>query len=74
MAGRLDGARQVCEMCYGRIQGRARLIEHFRSSRLMRKKDKYRPLLFDTVRPPSCILAVQLLHPSSAAVQLPSCM
>ena len=43
---------QVCEVCYGRIQGRQRLIEHFRSSRLMRKKDKYRPLLFDTVRPP----------------------
>eukprot|EP00292_Cryptomonas_paramecium_P023733 CAMPEP_0113669326 /NCGR_PEP_ID=MMETSP0038_2-20120614/4509_1 /TAXON_ID=2898 /ORGANISM="Cryptomonas paramecium" /LENGTH=144 /DNA_ID=CAMNT_0000585199 /DNA_START=350 /DNA_END=780 /DNA_ORIENTATION=+ /assembly_acc=CAM_ASM_000170 len=44
-------SEKVCEICFGRIQGRDRLIEHFRSSRLMRKKDKYRPLLFDTAEP-----------------------
>jgi hypothetical protein len=36
---------KVCEVAYGRIQGKAMLIEHFRSSRLVHKHEKYCPLV-----------------------------
>jgi hypothetical protein len=36
---------KVCEVAYGRIQGKAMLMEHFRSSRLIHKHEKYCPLV-----------------------------
>ena len=36
---------KVCEVSYARIQGKAMLIEHFRSSRLVHKHAKYCPLV-----------------------------
>jgi len=39
-------SEKVCEITYARIQGKQALIEHFRSSRLMHKHEKYRPLVF----------------------------
>lgn len=36
---------KVCEVSYARIQGMEGLIEHFRSSRLVHKHEKYCPLV-----------------------------
>jgi len=38
---------KVCEVVYARLQGKHSLMEHFRSSRLMNKHQKYRPLVLD---------------------------
>jgi hypothetical protein len=38
---------KICVVTYARIQGRQALVSHFRSSRLMLKHEKYRPLVFN---------------------------
>lgn len=40
-------SEKVCVVSYARIQGQTGLINHFKSSRLMLKHEKYRPLLFN---------------------------
>eukprot|EP01129_Flabellula_baltica_P003382 TRINITY_DN13155_c0_g1_i1.p1 TRINITY_DN13155_c0_g1~~TRINITY_DN13155_c0_g1_i1.p1 ORF type:complete len:410 (+),score=80.30 TRINITY_DN13155_c0_g1_i1:81-1310(+) len=37
---------KVCEIRYGRIQGKEQLLEHFKSSRLMNEESTYRPVSF----------------------------
>ncbi|EKX41102.1 hypothetical protein GUITHDRAFT_47442, partial [Guillardia theta CCMP2712] len=39
-------SEKVCVVTYARIQGKTALINHFRSSRLMLKHEKYRPIVF----------------------------
>jgi len=39
---------KVCEVTYARIQGKESLIDHFRTSRLMNKHQKYRPVVADS--------------------------
>jgi len=42
---------KVCELRYGRIQGKNQLIEHFKSSRLMNEDPEYRPVSFHSSGP-----------------------
>jgi hypothetical protein len=48
-------SEKVCVVRYARIQGISALVNHFRSSRLMLKHDKYRPLLFSESGNPETI-------------------
>ena len=41
---------QVCEVTYGRVQGRQALVEHFRASKFPCDDPDYQPLVFTRVR------------------------
>ncbi|KAH3663769.1 hypothetical protein OGAPHI_005172 [Ogataea philodendri] len=44
-------SEKVCEMSYARVQGRAKLIEKFRNSKVMVENPAYRPRLYHTEGP-----------------------
>eukprot|EP00960_Hanusia_phi_P044445 756649-Hanusia_phi.AAC.10 len=55
-------SEKVCVVTYARIQGKNALINHFRSSRLMLKHEKYRPIVFSDNGKPETIPAVSRPH------------
>eukprot|EP00802_Teleaulax_amphioxeia_P005655 Tamp_05659.p1 GENE.Tamp_05659~~Tamp_05659.p1 ORF type:complete len:786 (+),score=139.56 Tamp_05659:308-2359(+) len=57
---------KICLVTYARIQGKQALVSHFRSSRLMLKHEKYRPLIFnDNGRPETIQINRAQPHPST---------
>eukprot|EP00831_Metopus_contortus_P017228 TRINITY_DN17263_c0_g2_i1.p1 TRINITY_DN17263_c0_g2~~TRINITY_DN17263_c0_g2_i1.p1 ORF type:complete len:193 (-),score=45.92 TRINITY_DN17263_c0_g2_i1:35-613(-) len=44
-------SEKICQLTYGRIQGKPALEQHFHSSSVMKENVKVRPLLFDIPKP-----------------------
>eukprot|EP01028_Stygiella_incarcerata_P011216 TRINITY_DN623_c0_g2_i1.p1 TRINITY_DN623_c0_g2~~TRINITY_DN623_c0_g2_i1.p1 ORF type:complete len:720 (-),score=169.99 TRINITY_DN623_c0_g2_i1:1055-3214(-) len=53
-------SEKVCEITYGKFQGRDQFVEHFRRSNVMLQPESFRPLLFDQFGRPVCLLLLLL--------------
>eukprot|EP00887_Chlorella_sp_A99_P006795 scaffold2.g6795.t1 len=41
-------SEKICQIAYGRIQGKAALVQHFQNSSLLHEDKRCRPILFRT--------------------------